>query len=218
MVRVLVAVLLAGAMGVFAVAGGVRAQPQAPATYYGTASIDGKPAPEGAEVRGLIDGQDCTQPGARGVVIDGGVAVYVITVMHESQSPGCGADGKQVSFTIGGKQAGQTVAWRQGLEEVNLNSGSGKPMALSSALSTPAGGASAAAATATEAARFTPKSGAIPTDAVTFGKTQSPGQQQDPSKTKDGGGGGAMVAVVLIVLAVLAVGGGAAGVALSRRK
>lgn len=205
-----------GAIGALVLAGVASAQPQVPATFYGTASIDGEPAPAGAEVRALIEGEDCTQPGGQGVVIDSGVAVYVITVMHESQREGCGADGKTVTFTIGGQQAGQAVAWRQGVEELNLNAGNGQPMPLPSVLATPGRGATAAHATATEAAKFTPRAGAVPTDDIVFGKT--PGVLQPASTETESGSGFPVLGIVLIAVVVLAAAGGAAGIALSRRR
>ena len=66
------------------------AQPQIPATFYGTASIDGRVPPPTADIRAVIDGIDCTQlgPSAR-FVVDGGVGKYVVSVIHESQREGC---------------------------------------------------------------------------------------------------------------------------------
>ena len=52
-------------------AGNAAAQPQLPSTVYGSASIDGKPVPDGTQVRGYIDGNDCTQAaGLTGTVTD----------------------------------------------------------------------------------------------------------------------------------------------------
>jgi hypothetical protein len=125
--------LLIGALLVaLAPAAGASAQlpPHIPGTYYGSATIDGKRPPAGTPVRAIIDGVDCTQPGAMGTIDADNVGAYVIDVMHETQQPGCGREGKRVTFTIGGREAGQLVDWAQGLQPLNLNAGSGEPQPL----------------------------------------------------------------------------------------
>ncbi|MEO9256207.1 MAG: hypothetical protein ABI305_11730, partial [Tepidiformaceae bacterium] len=149
------------ALGVAAAA----AQPSIPATFYGSASIDGQSVPDGTEVRGFVDGKDCTQPapgGNRGTVRDGDASAYVITVVHDSQIEGCGKDGKTITFKVGDRDAAQTAPWKVGPLHLDLNAGSGQPIALPtpSAQAPDAGqtlGPTQAAATATEAAKFTPK-------------------------------------------------------------
>src|SRR5512144_3014911 len=156
--------------GAWAVAGSANAaaQPQLPSSFFGTASIDGKPPPNGTQVRGLIDGVDCTQGDAAGTALDGGVAEYVIHVMHESQKPGCGNDTKTVTFTIGGRPAAQTAKWKVGPQELNLNAGSGAPVALPTATATVPGVPPGAATTAAgaSATRPAPPGGTPPTDDV----------------------------------------------------
>ncbi len=99
------------------------AQPQLPASVYGSASIDGRPVPDGTQVRGLIDGNDCTQASGTGTVTDGGASGYSITVMHETQRPGCGKEGKTITFTVDGRSAPQTAEWKIGIQQLNLNIG-----------------------------------------------------------------------------------------------
>lgn len=94
--------------------------PQIPATYFGTVEISGSPAPDGARVRALVNGKDCTQTGASPAVLDSGVARYVIAVVHESQVPGCAVDGAEVTFTVDGVEVSPRVTWRSGPKEVNL--------------------------------------------------------------------------------------------------
>lgn len=115
------------------------AQPQIPATFYGTASIDGRVPPPNADIRAFIDGIDCTQlgPSAR-FVVDGGVGKYVVSVIHESQREGCGRDGRTVTFTIAGQPAGQTGTWKAMPQNLNLNAGSGTPAPLPTATAPPA--------------------------------------------------------------------------------
>ena|SRR5487761_1897483 len=199
-------------------------QPQIPATFYGSASIDGKPVPDGTEVRGFIGGTDCTQggPNYHGTITDAGVAAYVIEVVHDSQVPGCGQRGKRVTFTIGGRPAGQTAAWEPGPHHLDLNAGSGQPEPLPTNTAIPTVSTAQAAATATAAAKFTPRPpGTLPTDAVTLSGTKQPGtaaQSATPGGAASGAGGGAPVVLIILGgVVVLAVLGAVAGLALSRR-
>jgi hypothetical protein len=195
------------------------AQPQVPATFFGSVTVDGKPPPEGTEVRGLIDGQDCTQlgPGYRGTITDGGVGAYVINVMHESQKAGCGKDGKAITFTIGGRPAVQTATWKLGPQELNLSIGAGTPPPLPTATPTRTTGPAQAAATATEVARFTPRaSGVPPTDDVQLPLAQATATRTPPAVADDSGGFPVLL-VLLVVVVVLAATGAAAGFILARR-
>jgi hypothetical protein len=186
------------------------AQPQIPATYFGTATIDGLNAPDGTQVRAFINGKDCTQPNSPGTITTGGVSSYVILVMHDSQADGCGSDGALVSFKIGDADAGQTAEWSAGVQELNLNAGAGSPVALPTPTETP----TVDPAAATAAALRTAEAG-------------TPPPTDDPSVlepaigepvTLDDGGSSSLIAWVAIVLGVLALGGAVAGWALSRKR
>jgi hypothetical protein len=190
-----------------------HAQPQPPASFFGSASIDGKPVPDGTRIRGYINGKDCTQPSERtGTLTDGGVSAYAIAVMHESQEPGCATIGVAVRFTIGGQPANEGATWKPGPLRLDLNAGSGSAPPLPTPTPTAVGGASpgANASAVTPATRPT---GALPTDDVTFGRT--PGSAPAPASDS---GGSSTILVVLIAAAVLAIAGGAIGFALSRRR
>lgn len=238
--------LLAGlfALGAVAAMGGTAsAQPALPSTFYGTASIDGKLPPVTAEVRGYIDGRDCTQ-GERGttpVYIENGVAQYVIHVMHETQAPGCGREGKTVTFTVGGRETGQAAAWKTGVQELNLNAGSGTPLPLPPATPTPpAPSATATPRVSTPGTPIQPPpivASAIPTDDIPlpFGSQaartsvtpRAPGARSvtpEDSETagpaaREGRDGEASGLPYLVGgLALLVAGGAAGGMVLARRK
>jgi hypothetical protein len=223
-VRTLSALLPATVVLGFSLLPGVAwAQPQVPATFFGSATVDGKPPEDGTEVRGFVDGQDCTQlgPGYHGTIIDAGVGAYVINVVHESQKPGCGKDGKTVAFIIGGRAAVQTAKWQLGPQPLNLTVGAGTPVPLPTATSVPTAGPTQMAATATEVAKSTPlSSGVPPTDDITLpfstGSARQP-QSQPPQASGDSGGVSVLLVVFLLVVA-LAAGGAVAGVLLSRRR
>jgi hypothetical protein len=206
----------------FAIPAGAAAQPQVPSTVYGSVAVDGKPVPDGTEIRGFVDGVDCTQlgPTYRGTITDGGVSAYLINVVHETQKPACGKPGKTVTFTIGGRVAVQTATWQQGPQQVNLSAGQGEPPALPTPTPTRPLAPTEAAASATEQAKFTPKpAGTLPTDEVrivtgtraagtgTGGSSLAAGQDESFP----------VVYVLLIVIGGIVVTGVAVGVALGRR-
>jgi hypothetical protein len=213
----LVSAACAGAIGGWS---GVVAQPQLPSSFFGTASIDGKPAPNGARVRGYIDGIDCTQGDAAGTGLDGGVAEYVIHVVHESQKPGCGNETKTVTFTVDGRSAAQTAKWKVGPQELNLNVGSGVPVALPTATATPPGSPPAtgtASSASPGAARSNSPGGTPPTDDVTFITPKPPGENRDQQPPAANDGGAPVGLFLLFGFLALAAGGGGIGFAMSRR-
>ena len=178
--------------------------PDVPATFYGSATIDGGLPPVGSPVRGFVDGRDCTQPGAMGTIAAGSVGAYVISVMHESQQPGCGREGAAITFTIAGREAGQSATWKRGPQELGLNAGTGAVQPLPPGIPTPA-----AAQTA-----VTP--GGAPTLVTAGGSTpRPPGVSPDEPGDDDDGPG--VAGVVLTGLAVIALAGGVAGWLISRR-
>jgi len=213
----LAVVVLAAAASWFAAGGAVFAQPQVPASYYGTASIDGHALPDGTEIAAIIDGKDCTQPGGHGTIVEGRASVYIVNVMHESQSPGCGVEGKTIRFRVGTRDAPQTATWHAGLQRLDLNAGSGSPLPLppeANATVSEAG----RQATATEQAKFTPKTGSPPTDDVSLTKTPAAAETTPAGGKKDDGGSAVSpLFAILIVLVVLIALGAAGGVGLSRR-
>ncbi len=97
--------------------------PQIPATFYGSVTVDGDPAPEGTEVRAFIDGKDCTQVESGGTILEEGVARYVIAVVHETQVEGCGTVGAEVVFKVGGVEASPAGTWSGEPLELDLTVG-----------------------------------------------------------------------------------------------
>jgi hypothetical protein len=218
-------VVAASFAGVVASAAVVLAQPSIPATFYGSVTVDGEPAAAGVEVRGLVNGMDCTQsdPGERPVIRDGETAAYVLYVVHESQRPGCARDGSTITFTIGERPAVQTATWKPGPQRLDLSVGSAPPIPLPSPTGTVAAAIETAIGTAgaaTSAPTLGPRpTGTPPTDDVRFdGTPVPPGGQATAQAADDGDGGGSGLVIVLGALAVLAIAGGAAGIALSRRR
>jgi len=196
----------------------VAAQPGVPATFFGSAAIEGAPVPSGTEVRAFVDGVDCTQSpaGERGTIMQDGVSAYSVLVVHESQRAGCGTSGATVTFTIDGRTANESGSWQAAAQQLDLNVGAGAPLALPSVSVSPAPvGDIDRDATATGEARFTPlPATTLPTDdpAIRAGTANAAVRPGD-----DEGGSGLVlpVAIGVIVLTLLGVAG---GVVISRRR
>ena len=114
------------------------AQPSIPATFYGSVTVDGRPAESGVDVRAFVGGIDCTQasPGARPVLRDGDTSAYVLHVVHDSQRAGCAREGATVTFTIAGIAAVQQSQWKPGPIRLDLSTGAASPIPLPSATGT----------------------------------------------------------------------------------
>ncbi|MGD9934816.1 MAG: hypothetical protein AB7T37_14025 [Dehalococcoidia bacterium] len=116
------ATLLAGALigALLTLSHALAQPPQIPATFFGTVSVDGAPVPPGTLVRAFVDGVDCTQPGGSGAFDEGGASHYLVDVMHESQAPGCGRTGAEVSFKVGNQSADVAATWNSGPYALDL--------------------------------------------------------------------------------------------------
>ncbi len=219
--------LVLGSLGVLAVPGVAFAQPSVPATFYGSVTVDGEPAPTGSDVRGFVGELDCTQsaPGERPAIREGEATAYVIAVVHESQRPGCGRPGATVTFTIDGEPAEQAAEWQAGPVRVDLSIGPGDPIPLPTATATVPGPAATSTSLPSEPS---PLPGTPPTDDVTFpGTTPDPSNEETPGDDgivsaagADGedSGGSSLFPVVAAVLGVIAVAGAVAGFMLSRKR
>lgn len=216
--------LLSLAMG--ALSAIAHAQPQVPSTFWGSVTIDGEAAPEGTEVRGLVDGVDCTQaaPGERPAVREGDATFYVLHVVHEGQRPGCGREGKTVTFTINGVPAKQQGTWTFGPQQLDLSTGGGEVVPLPTSTPTLPG---SSPATPLPSVTGTPPTPATTTGTPAAGESRPPGTPS-PSGTATGGGGAPSSddrddgssgwIPIAVVVGLITIGGAAAGIGLSRRR
>lgn len=204
-----------------------HAQPQIPSSFFGSVTIDGKAAPDGTEVRALIDGVDCSQspPGERTAAREGEATVYVIHVVHESQRPGCGRDGKVISFTIAGSAALQQGTWKPGPQQLDLSTGTGDVVPLPTS-TPPVPGANPDAPLATDTGTpptLSRPTGTRPNDDVQLPGTLTPpagatGTREAPASSSGDDGGGSVWVLLVVALSVIAAGGAAAGIGLARRR
>jgi hypothetical protein len=114
-----------------------NAQPSPPATFAGTVRLDGQWVPDGTPVLALINGKLCgessREPGQKGTwTLDKDVAdlgmydgdsIYIVDVVSDSQTPGCGTEGAVVTFEVDGRLAPQQGLWKAGLNSLNLTVG-----------------------------------------------------------------------------------------------
>lgn len=121
------AAALALAFALPGVAPAAAQPPQIPATFFGRVTVDGVDVQPGAVVRAFVDGVDCTQPGSAGAFVEAGESHYLVDVMHETQSPGCGRTGAEVTFTVDGRAASTTAAWQSGPAPLDLVVGEPPP-------------------------------------------------------------------------------------------
>ncbi|MGE3077173.1 MAG: hypothetical protein AB7N24_19605 [Dehalococcoidia bacterium] len=194
------------------------AQPQLPATFYGSVTVNGEPAPSGIEVRGFVNGIDCSQspPGEHVVIREGAIAAYVLYVVHESQRPGCATEKSIVTFTIDGVPATQQAPWKVGPNRLDLSTGSASPIPLPSPTGTIGaviGSAAAGTIQPSASATLSRPSGTPPTDDVHFDRTSTIGPAQANSEDGDS----SLLVVLAVVLGVIALAGGGVGLFLARR-
>jgi len=198
------------------------AQPSIPATYYGSVTVDGKPATAGTEVRGLVNGIDCTQgePGSRPVIPEGETTAYVIHIVHDTQRPGCATSGAVVTFTVAGVPAVQQSQWRPGPIRLDLSTGAASPIPLPSATGTVEAALTAAGTIepGTTSTALPAPSGPPPIDDAQVPGVNSSTTPAPSEGEPTGDEGDSAVPFLLIALAILALAGGAIGVYLARRK
>jgi hypothetical protein len=216
--------LIAAVTGLFLVSFTASAQPGIPATYFGSVTVDGQPAPEGLEVHAFIAGVDCAQASTAGntVIRDGSASVYRIAVVHESQREGCAREGSTVTFVLGTRTAVQTARWQAGPTHLDLSTGAATVIPLPSpAGSVPAAGAGGTpdpAAAPTSAPTLSRPTGTAPAGDAQYGATTGAVSAASAPKEAEGGGGDSLIAALVVVLILVGGAGAAAGVALSRRR
>lgn len=100
-----------------------QAPPQPPSRFVGTVAVNGTPAAAGTVVEARVAGTAC---GTGTVFIEAGQSRYVVDVAAAASTAGCGVDGSQVSFFVGGTAANETGSWANfQLNTVNLTVGGG---------------------------------------------------------------------------------------------
>ncbi len=114
--------------------GGAQAQPSPPATFFGAVKVDGQVVSDGTPVLAFVNGKQCgessREPGQKGtwtldqdatdLGVHAGDSVYIMEVVSDGQTPGCGTEGAIVTFQVAGQSAHETGTWRAGFNSLNL--------------------------------------------------------------------------------------------------
>ena len=118
-VAVVLGALLMGLVGVSANEASAETPPAPPARFTGTVTVDGTVVPAGTVIEARIDGASC---GVATTFMSGATARYNLDSPADAPgAAGCGAEGKSVSFLIGGKLAIESGSWlNYQLNELNL--------------------------------------------------------------------------------------------------
>ena len=154
-----------------------------PARVFGTVTVDGATPPQGTKVEAFINGRLCGDGVVRQLGTDIGIG-YVVDVREEQTEPGCGAEGRTITFKVGGRDAPQTETFRSGAF-IRLD------LMVTGAIETPTPGptpppfgAGAASPSPTPAADTPTPAPATPTPAA----TASPTAPASPTATATGTG------------------------------
>jgi hypothetical protein len=115
-----------------------KAQPSPPASFAGTVKLDdGQSVPDGTPVLALVNGNLCgegsREPGQKGTwTLDrdladlgahAGDSIYIVDVVSDSQTPGCGTEGATVTFEVDGRPAHEQGLWKAGFNSLDLTVG-----------------------------------------------------------------------------------------------
>ncbi|MEO8538982.1 MAG: hypothetical protein ABI577_04515 [bacterium] len=108
------------------------AQFNPPSTVFGSISDAAGPVDAGVTVEAYIDGKVCGTKGRTEFTGEGSsrVTVYVVDVVSESQTVGCGKDGKDIKVKVGDRFADQTAKWSPGPVQLDLTFGNATPVAI----------------------------------------------------------------------------------------
>jgi hypothetical protein len=114
-----------------------NAQPSPPASFAGIVKLDGQSVPDGTPILALVNGNLCgegsREPGQKGTwTVHGdlddlgaraGDSIYIVDVVSDSQTPGCGTEGATVTFEVGGRLANEQGPWKAGFNRLDLTVG-----------------------------------------------------------------------------------------------
>lgn len=223
-----------GAIGAFVLLAAASAQFEPPATVFGSISDAGGTVEDGLPVEAYIGDTLCGTKGQTEYTGDGDarVTVYVIDVVSESQTPGCGRlrAGQQVRIKIGDRFAEQTATWDPGPVRLDVTFGNATPVPIPTFTPTPT------RTPAPDSTPAPPQSGSTPGQggAVATIPAGSPGAgspvatqpqggitSESPDQANVGGSddnGVPVWAIVLLVLGGVGVVGGGVGYMMSRNQ
>lgn len=220
--------------------------PAPPATIYGSINDAAGEVPEGELVEALVNDNVCgTTETVYAGEGDAQVTMYVIRVVAEQQTEGCGAEGDEIRIRVGGRLADQSIPWENSdLLHLDIVFGDITPAPIPTTTPTPEG------AEPTQAPDSEPTSAAPgstdgspedPADETPDGEDgETPDGETSPESTEEpegqltdatpgagasagdgdgsGDGGFPVWAILLLVIGGVAVVGGGVGFVMARNK
>lgn len=205
-----------------------HAQFNPPSTVFGSISDSAGPVDAGVTVEAYIDDKLCGTKGRTEFTGEGSarVTVYVVDVVSESQTPGCGKDGKEIKIKVGDRTAAQSAKWAPGPVQLDLTFGDATPVAIPTFTpaptrtpdpqGTPFPGQTVIPAQLATIPPGSPGAGSpVPTTPRGGITSATPGQA--PATGSDDSGGGVPVwAIALLVLGGIGAVGGGVGFYMAR--
>ncbi len=201
------------------------AQFSPPSTVFGSIADAAGPVPAGLTVEAYIGDKLCGTKGRTEFTGEGSsrVTVYVVDVVSEQQTAGCGKEGSQIRIKVGDRFASQVAKWNPGPVQLDLTFGNVTPAAIPTFTPAP---------TRTPDPAATPVPGETPAQVGTIppgspgagspiptsprgGITSATPGQQAASPAGDGGGV-PFWAIALFVLGGIGAVGGGVGYVMSR--
>lgn len=218
------AILVTGAVLLIGAARAAAQIPQPPTTFYGSVTDAAGRVPAGVPIVAIVNNNICGETTT--VHVGEGsslVTMYVIDVISDRQTPGCGTPGDAVRLRVGDRLAEEAVQWAGTGELVQFDIvfGDATPDVIPTATRTPIPSATESVSTGSPETEATPGTG-------------TPDSSQSPSRTQPGGvstttpaaanagdsgdGDGGLPLWALLALAVggIAAVGGGIGFAISR--
>ena len=119
-------------MSGLAIAASASAQFSPPSTVFGSIADSAGPVSDGLPVEAYIDDKLCGTKGRTEYTGEGSsrVTVYVVDVVSEQQTDGCGKEGKEIRINVGDRFAGQVAKWNPGPVQLDLTFGTASPAAI----------------------------------------------------------------------------------------
>jgi hypothetical protein len=203
---------------------GALAQFQPPSTVIGSISDAAGPVAENVKVEAYIGDVQCGLGGKTYFAGEGAarVTVYVVDVVSDSQTAGCGAPGKDVRIKIGDRFVTKAVKWEAGLVRLDVTFGNATPVPIPTSTPAPTntpGPTVTNAPNATSAPVQTippgsPGAGSpVPTSPRGGITSATPGQQAAASSGDDGA---PVWVFVVLILSIIGAAGGAIGYLMAR--
>lgn len=204
------------------------AQFNPPSTVFGSISDAAGPVQAGVTVEAYIDDKLCGTKGRTEFTGEGSarVTVYVVDVVSESQTAGCGKEGKEIKIKVGDRTATQVAKWAPGPVQLDLTFGDATPVAIPTftpaptrtpdPLGTPFPGQTVVPGQVATIPAGSPGAGSPVPNTPRGGITSATPGQAPATGDSDDDGGFPVWAIALLVLGGIGVVGGGVGYYMAR--